>query len=94
MLRLGYGMYFGRTENATVETALTQTGSPNGDLSFFLRPTDNLNAGGAPPFPYVLDGEPASVVKPGPSSLRPTSATPRCIRPSLPWKRRCPATCN
>jgi hypothetical protein len=30
-----------------------------------MRPTDNLNAGGAPPFPYVLAGEPASIVKPG-----------------------------
>ena len=65
VLRLGYGMYFGRTENATIETALTQTGSFKGDLHFFLRPTDNLNAGGAPPFPYVLTGEPGRVVKPG-----------------------------
>jgi len=65
VLRVGYGMYFGRTENATAETALTQTGSPNGDLNFFLRPTDNLNGGGAPPFPYVLRGAPGSVVKPG-----------------------------
>ena len=65
VLRLGYGMYFGRTENLTLETALTQTGSLNGDLNFFLRPTDNLNAGGAPPFPYVLTGTPGSVVKPG-----------------------------
>ena len=58
-------MYFGRTPNAIVESALTQTGSLKGDLSFFMRPTDNLNAGGAPPFPYVLSGEPTSVVKPG-----------------------------
>jgi hypothetical protein len=58
-------MYFGRTENATIETALTQTGSPNGDLNFFMRPTDNLHAGGAPPFPYVFEGPPASMVKPG-----------------------------
>jgi hypothetical protein len=65
LLRLGYGLYFGRTENSALETALTQTGSLNGDLSFFMRPTDNLNAGGAPPFPYVLQGEPGSVVKPG-----------------------------
>jgi hypothetical protein len=65
VLRLGYGMYFGRTRNAVLETALTQTGSLKGDLNFFLRPTDNLNAGGAPPFPYVLAGEPSSVVKPG-----------------------------
>ncbi len=65
LLRLGYGMYFGRTANATLENALTQTGSLKGDLNFFMRPTDNLNSGGAPPFPYVLAGEPASVVKPG-----------------------------
>jgi len=65
LLRLGYGMYFGRTENATVETALTHTGSSSGDMDFFLRPTDNLHAGGAPPFPYVLAGEPLAMVKPG-----------------------------
>jgi hypothetical protein len=65
VLRLGYGMYIARVENAAIETAMTQTGSPKGDLSFFMRPTDNLNAGGAPPFPYVLQGEPTTVVKPG-----------------------------
>ena len=76
VLRLGYGMYFGRTENATVETALTQTGSPNGDLNFFMRPTDNLNAGGAPPFPYVLSGEPAKMVKPGAVEFAPNFSNP------------------
>jgi hypothetical protein len=76
VLRLGYGMYFGRVENATVETALTQTGSPNGDLSFFLRPMDNLNAGGAPPFPYVPTGEPGSVVKPGAVEFAPNFRNP------------------
>jgi hypothetical protein len=76
VLRLGYGMYFGRVENATLETALTQTGSPNGDLSFFMRPTDNLNAGGAPPFPYVLSGEPANMVKPGAVEFAPTFRNP------------------
>jgi hypothetical protein len=67
VLRLGYGMYFGRVENAILETALTQTGSAKGDLNFFMRPTDDLqnHAGGAPPFPYVLAGEPPSMVKPG-----------------------------
>ena len=64
VVRLGYGMYFARTRNSVIETALTQTGSLKGDLNFFMRPTDNFNAGGAPPFPYVLAGEPASVVKP------------------------------
>ncbi len=67
VLRAGYGMYAGRTSNGTLETALTETGSLKGDLKFFMRPTDNLpeNGGGAPPFPYVLGGEPAGTVKPG-----------------------------
>ena len=67
VLRLGYGMYYGRTENATIETALTQTGSLKGDLSFFMRPSDDCQhcSGGAPPFPYVLVGQPTSLVAPG-----------------------------
>lgn len=67
VLRLGYGIYFGRTENPTVETALTQTGSLKGDLNFFMRPTDDCQfcAGGAPPFPYVLTGAPGNIIKPG-----------------------------
>jgi hypothetical protein len=76
ILRLGYGMYFGRTENVAVETALTQTGSLNGDLNFFMRPTDNLNSGGAPPFPYVLQGTPGSVVKPGAVEFAPNFHNP------------------
>ena len=65
VLRLGYGMFFGRTPNATLQVVRTHTGSLKGDLDFFLRPTDNLNEGGAPPFPYVLAGQPSAVVKPG-----------------------------
>lgn len=63
-VRFGYGLYFSRTPNATLQTALTQTGSLKGDLKYFIRLTDNLNAGGAPPFPYVLAGEPSSSAKP------------------------------
>jgi len=62
-------MYFGRVENSTLETALTQTGSLNGDLNIFIRPTDGFNpitaTSDAQPFPYVLRGLPGSVVKPG-----------------------------
>ncbi|MGA2537694.1 MAG: carboxypeptidase-like regulatory domain-containing protein [Terracidiphilus sp.] len=76
VLRLGYGLYFGRTENATLETALTQTGSLKGDLNFFMRPTDNLNAGGAPPFPAVLIGPPGSVIKPGAQEFAPSYRNP------------------
>ena len=76
VLRLGYGMYFGRTSNATLETVLTQTGSLNGDLNFFVRPTDNLTAGGAPPFPYVFAGEPLNLVKPGAVEFAPNFRNP------------------
>lgn len=76
VLRLGYGIYFPRVENATLLTALTQTGSPKGDLNFFMRPTDNLRAGGAPPFPYVLAGEPATMVKPGAVAFVPVFRNP------------------
>jgi hypothetical protein len=78
VLRLGYGIYYGRTENATIETALTQTGSLRGDLNFFMRPSDDCQfcAGGAPPFPYVFSGQPASVVKPGAVEFAPTFKNP------------------
>jgi hypothetical protein len=80
VLRLGYGMYYGRTENATIETALTQTGSLNGDLSYFIRPTDGFltinGTSAAPPFPYVLTGSPSSVVKPGAVAFAPNFRNP------------------
>jgi Carboxypeptidase regulatory-like domain len=76
VLRIGYGMYFGRTSNATLETVLTQTGSLKGDLNFFVRPTNNLNTGGAPPFPYVFAGEPLNLVKPGAVQFAPNFRNP------------------
>jgi hypothetical protein len=80
VLRLGYGMYYGRTENATVETALTQTGSPNGDQIFFIRPTDGYNSAtgtsGAQPFPDVLTGPSGSLVKPGVVEFAPSFHNP------------------
>ena len=78
VLRLGYGIYYGRTENATLETALTQTGSLRGDLSFFMRPQDDCQfcSGGSPPFPYVFAGQPASVVKPGAVEFAPSFRNP------------------
>jgi hypothetical protein len=80
ILRLGYGIYYGRTENATIEIVLTQTGSLNGDLNFFIRPTDGLNprtvTSAAPPFPYVLTGPPASVIKPGAVEFAPNFKNP------------------
>jgi hypothetical protein len=76
VLRIGYGMYYSRTPNQVIESALTQTGSFNGDLSFYMRPIDNLNGGGAPPFPYVLAGTPGSVVKPGAVEFAPDFHNP------------------
>lgn len=64
VLRVGYGAYYGRTNNAVVENVLTQTGSLKGDLRHFVRPTDMLAGGNAPPFPYVFAGLPGSAQKP------------------------------
>lgn len=89
-LRMGYGMYFGRTQNSVLETALTQTGSLKGDLNFFMRPTDNLVAGGAPPFPYVLAGEPATVVKPGAVEFAPTFHNPEIHQGEATFQERLP----
>jgi len=61
VIRLGAGLYFGRIDNAAILAALTQTGSFNGDLNSFIKPTDT----GAPPFPYVFSGDPQTVVAPG-----------------------------
>jgi len=69
VLRLGYGMYFGRTPNMVLETALTQTGSLKGDLNLFIRPMDGYSpfsgTSSAPMFPYVLQGDPGTIEKPG-----------------------------
>ncbi len=61
VLRAGAGMYFGRVDNSALLAALTQTGSVNGDLNFFFKPTDPQ----APPFPYVFSTTPQTVVTPG-----------------------------
>jgi hypothetical protein len=80
VLRLGYGMYYGRVANATIETALTQTGSLKGDLNIFIRPTDGYTSidgtSGAPFFPNVLTSDPASVVKPGAVEFAPNFRNP------------------
>lgn len=80
LLRMGYGLYYGRTENATIETVLTQTGSANGDRSYFIRPTDGFNSAtgksDAPLFPYVLSGAPASEIKPGVVEFAPKFRNP------------------
>lgn len=80
VLRLGYGIYYARTQNATLESVLTQSGSLQGDLNFFIRPTDGLNpfsaTSGAPLFPYVLQGEPLSVVKPSVLEFAPRFRNP------------------
>jgi hypothetical protein len=95
VLRLGYGMYYGRTANATLESVLTQSGSMNGDLNFFLRPTDGFNSfsakSGAPLFPYVLQGEPMSVVKPSALEFAPRFRNPEVHQAAMALEERLPA---
>ena len=93
VLRLGYGMYYGRTENATIETALTQTGSLKGDLNFFMRPSDDCQhcSGGAPPFPYVFAGQPTSIVAPGAVGFAPNFHNPEVHQAIAAVEQRLPA---
>jgi Carboxypeptidase regulatory-like domain len=67
VLRLGAGLYYGRIDNAVLLAALTQTGSPNGDLNLFVKPTDP----NAPPFPTIFSQTSNPVVTPGAVSFAP-----------------------
>lgn len=60
VLRAGYGMYYGRIINSTAFTALTATGSPNSQRTYYFKPVDL----GAPPFPYVFSSNPVLTVAP------------------------------
>lgn len=95
VLRMGYGMYYGRTENATLESVLTQSGSLKGDLNFFIRPTDGFNSfsatSGAPLFPYVLEGEPLSVVKPSVVEFAPGFRNPEVHQAVAAVEEKLPA---
>lgn len=78
VLRLGYGMFYGRTPNSIFEAALTATGSAKGNLNLFFRPTDNLpgETGGAPVFPWVPAGDPKSAAMPGAVEIQPGFRNP------------------
>ncbi|HEV2215584.1 MAG TPA: TonB-dependent receptor, partial [Terracidiphilus sp.] len=91
VVRVGYGMYFGRTRNATVLNALTLTGSAKGDLRYILKPTDNLNGGGAPPFPYVLAGPPGTLVKPQVVEFGPRFRNPEVHQAEVSLEERLPS---
>lgn len=92
VLKIGYGAYYGRTSNAVLEDALTQTGSLKGNLRYFVRPTDNLSRGNAPAFPYVFAGIPGTVQKPSALEFAPHFRNPEihqgevAIEESLPGR--------
>jgi hypothetical protein len=92
VLKIGYGAYYGRTSNAVLENALTQTGSLKGNLRYFVRPTDNLAGGSAPPFPYVFAGTPGTVQRPAALEFAPQFRNPEihqgevAIEESLPGR--------
>ena len=84
-------MFFSRIPNLTLLNALTQTGSSNGDLEFRMRPTDNLNTGGAPPFPYVLAGPDGVIVKPGAVEFAPVFRNGEVHQATLSLEESLPA---
>jgi hypothetical protein len=95
VLRFGYGIYYGRTTNATLVTAISQTGSLKGDLNFFIRPTDGLNSStgtsAAPPFPNPLIGRPGSVVVPGAVEYAPNFRNPEVHQAMASLEQRLPS---
>jgi len=60
IFRVGYGVYYGRIINSTISSALVSTGSPNGQLTYKIKPVD----AGAPTFPYVFQSSIASTIRP------------------------------
>jgi Carboxypeptidase regulatory-like domain len=54
-VRGGYGIYYGRIINATIFSALFNTGSPSGQLSYSF----SASSPGAPHFPQVLSAAPS-----------------------------------
>ena len=60
VLRAGYGIYYGRIINSTISTALVDTGSSNGQLTYLIKPIDP----GAPTFPYIFSSSIANSIKP------------------------------
>jgi hypothetical protein len=60
VLRAGYGMYYARTPNQTIQNALTQTGLTDPTLNTIaltLQPTDPI----APVYPSILASQPANI---------------------------------
>jgi carboxypeptidase family protein len=53
-VRGGYGIYYGRVINSTIYNALTSTGVPGSQFSFFFSPAANSQ----PPFPQILTTQP------------------------------------
>ncbi len=63
VLRGGYGIYYGRVSNATIYSALTETGAVTAQRSYYFRPLDT----GAPPFPFIFSN--TSVLKVLPTAV-------------------------
>jgi outer membrane receptor protein involved in Fe transport len=73
VLRLGYGIYYGRIINSTAFTALTASGVPNSQRTYYYKPLDT----GAPPFPYVFSSTPYITVAPSADYFDPRFQNPQ-----------------
>ncbi len=60
VVRAGYGIFYGRIINSTISSALVNTGSPGGQLTYKIKPVDQ----GAPQFPYIFNSFIANSIKP------------------------------
>ena len=94
VLRLGYGMYFWPDDNSSTRDGADADRLIQGDLNFFMRPTDNLQPGGSPPFPYVLAASREAWSSRGRWNSRPVPAIPRCTRRLQRLSSNCPGACS
>jgi hypothetical protein len=60
VIRGGYGIFYGRIINSTISNAITNVGSPAGQLSLQILP----NQAGAPVYPNILPSASATPVRP------------------------------
>ena len=84
VIRGGYGMFYGRIINSTISNAITNVGSPAGQLALQLL----NNSPGAPSFPNILASASATPVRPDVVVFRQDTQNPLVHEYDLILERR------
>ena len=86
VIRAGYGIYYGRIPNSSINNALINTAGPGSVLNFTITPTQ----AGAPVYPTRLSAPPtgAAAAKPSVFFFSPDLATPMIHQMDLVFERQ------